>query len=136
MVRNIDDFKNTPSLTPPLFIHPKAGERYYTAITGIYQEVGKFQPEYKSVPALPITQPVAYQVTNVVVLNAFPNNSAVEINFPGGHHFKQLHYGQIATAKFNLKRLDAYRMRLGTTGELMLSVVQWWLSVPLIALCF
>ena len=116
-VLDIDDFKNTPSLTPPLFIHPKPKERYYGAIIGIYNEPDKFHPDYKSVPPLPKAQPVPYLPTHVVVINAFPNDSSVNINFANNHRFKDLPFGNVSVAQFDMKQYDIYEIKLGRKGE-------------------
>jgi hypothetical protein len=112
IVQDIDDFKNTPSLTPPLFIYPQANERYYGTIIGIYNKLGKFRPDYKSIPPFPTVKPVPYPPTHVVVINAFPHNCTVSINFPNNYHFKNLAFGGVSVAEFGIKQYDIYQIKL------------------------
>ena len=109
-VLNIDDFKNMPSLAPPIYINPKEGTRYYSAIIGVYGEVGKFRPDYVTVPPLPVAPPPRTPYTRVIVINAFPRDSDVEVTFKSTCHFRALSYGHSTSGLLPLKRNDPYRI--------------------------
>ena len=109
-VLNIDDFKNMPSLAPPIYINPKEGTRYYGAIIGVYGEVGKFRPDYVTVPPLPVAPPPRTPYTRVIVMNAFPRDSDVEVTFKSTSHFRALSYGHSTSGSLHLKRNDPYRI--------------------------
>eukprot|EP00118_Oscarella_pearsei_P027045 m.310700 g.310700 ORF g.310700 m.310700 type:complete len:577 (+) comp53937_c0_seq1:323-2053(+) len=110
-VKDIDDFKNAYSLTPPMFISPKKGARYYGAIVGIFGNYDKYKPDYQTAPPLPDATPFHTPLTRVIIINAYSQKSSVEVDFKGEHLFRPLKYGKTAAGHFHLIKHDRYRIK-------------------------
>lgn len=117
-VRNVNDFKNTPSLAPAIYVSVDVNvERYnYLVISGSAASE-QFRPAINSLPNIRVGDPPPPLPTPMFLLNSDSRNCKVNVTFTGCENNFLLDAGHGGRGNVTVRRNDRVKLVDSQMGE-------------------
>eukprot|EP00118_Oscarella_pearsei_P005208 m.23646 g.23646 ORF g.23646 m.23646 type:complete len:537 (+) comp28509_c0_seq2:103-1713(+) len=109
-VADIHEFKNVNPIVPPLYKHFEAGKIYFLVLSGLGNHEYPPQNNIFPKPQMP-KSPLPKPVTDVYVLNAYPDEGEVSVSFDT-YDFQPISYGAATKGRLYLEKGDSFELTI------------------------